>query len=109
LSLRELSGSDWDEVVQTATLPMLVDIWAPWCVPCRKVTPIVEQLAVEFADRLIVATLNGDDAPGLMSRYEVLSLPTLLLVNDGAVVERVVGVPKIDRLRAVIDPYVEHN
>jgi thioredoxin 1 len=71
------------------------------------VTPIVTELAEELGERLLVGTLNGDEAPAIMSRYQVLSLPTLLLFADGELVERVVGVPKIAKLRAVIEPYVE--
>lgn len=108
MSLCELTEETWQQAVLLSSVPVLVDIWAPWCVPCRKVTPMVEQLAREFGGRLVVATLNGDDAPRLMSRYEVLSLPTLLLFSGGEPVERVAGVPKIDKLRAVIASHLEH-
>jgi thioredoxin 1 len=108
LSLIELTEGTWQHAVLSSSVPVLVDIWAPWCIPCRKVTPMVEQLAQVFGDRLEVARLNGDDAPRLMSRYEVLSLPTLLLFSGGEPVERVIGVPKIDRLRALIASHLEH-
>ena len=109
MSLRELTEANWDEAVLASARPVLVDIWAPWCVPCRKVTPMVEQLASEFGDRLVVGTLNGDEAPRIMSRHEVLSLPTLLVFRGGAAVERVVGVPKMDKLRAVVETHLERD
>ncbi len=106
MRLTELTEDTWEGAVTSASMPVLIDVWAPWCVPCRKVTPLVEQLARESGDRLVVATLNGDDAPRFMSRFEVMSLPTLLLFAAGQPVERVVGVPKIDKLRAVIEPHL---
>jgi thioredoxin 1 len=105
LSVREVDTETWEAVV-SGPGPVLIDIWAPWCVPCRKVRPLVEALAADLGDRLCVATLNGDDAPAIMSRYQVLSLPTLLLFVEGTLVERVVGVPKIAKLRAVVEPYL---
>ncbi len=109
MSLVELTEANWQDAVEASPLPVLVDVWAPWCVPCRKVTPIVEQLAVEWDGRLTVGTLNGDDAPRLMARYQVLSLPTLLVLSGGAEVARVVGVPKMDKLRAVVEQHMESN
>mgnify|MGYP001251450130 CR=1 FL=1 len=108
MTLRAFTEETWSAEVLSGAVPVLVDIWAPWCVPCRKIAPMVERLAEEFGPRLVVGTLNGDDAPRIMATYEVLSLPTLLLFCDGEAVERVVGVPKIDKLRAVIAPHVEN-
>jgi thioredoxin 1 len=99
----ELGEDSWDEVVLGASVPVLVDWWAPWCIPCRRVTPIVRELAADLGDRIVVGTLNADEAPRLAARYEVLSLPTLLLFVRGEPVARIVGVPKADRLRAVIE------
>ena len=107
MSLVELTEVNWPQTVVSNPRPVLVDVWAPWCVPCRKVAPMVEQLAAEFGDRLVVGTLNGDDAPGLMGRYQVLSLPTLLVLSGGEELARVVGVPKMDKLRAVVEQHME--
>ena len=107
MTLHELTEEIWEDAVLSGPVPVLVDIWAPWCVACRKVTPIVEQLAEEFGERLEVGMLNGDGAPQIMSRYQVLALPTLLLFAGGEIAERVVGVPKIDRLRTVIASHLE--
>lgn len=105
MSVDEVDSGSWDAVI-AGPGPVLVDIWAPWCVPCRKVRPMVEGLADEFAPGLGVVTLNGDAAPAIMARFQVLSLPTLLLFVDGTLVDRVVGVPKIAKLRAVVEPYL---
>lgn len=109
MSLQELTEANWDVEVLASTQTVLVDVWAPWCVPCRKVTPMVEQLAAEFGDRLVAGTLNGDEAPRIMSRHQVLSLPTLLLFRGGEAVGRVVGVPKMDKLRAVVETHLESD
>lgn len=103
----ELTEGNWDEVVLGCGVPILVDCWAPWCIPCRRVTPIVQDLADSLAGRLAVGTLNADDAPRITARYEVLSLPTLLLFVGGEQVARVVGVPKADKLRALIEPHLD--
>ena len=105
MSVREVDATTWDAVV-AGPGPVLVDIWAPWCVPCRKVRPLVEALADDVGPRLGVVALNGDEAPAIMARFQVLSLPTLLLFVDGTLVDRVVGVPKIAKLRAVVEPYL---
>ncbi len=109
MGLVELTEANWAEVVVGGKRPVLVDVWAPWCVPCRKVTPLVESLAAELGERLIVGTLNGDEAPGLVARYQVLSLPTLLLFAGGEEVARVVGVPKMDKLRLVVELHMESD
>jgi len=107
--LLELTEENWDETVLEASTPILVDCWAPWCIPCRRVTPIVEDLAASLGERLLVGTLNADEAPRITARYEVLSLPTLLLFAGGEQVARVVGVPKADKLRALIEPHLDDD
>lgn len=105
--LIELTEENWDELVSGASTPVLVDFWAPWCIPCRRVTPIVEELSATLGERLVAGSLNADEAPRITSRYEVLSLPTLVLFSAGEPVARVVGVPKADKLRALIEPHLD--
>jgi len=78
----------------------LVDCWAPWCGPCRMISPLVEQLASEYAGRLKVTKLNVDENPLIASQYAIQSIPTLLLFRDGRLVDRLVGAlprPEIER------------
>ena len=77
--------------VEQSRLPVLVDLWAPWCGPCLMVSPIVERLAATHRGRLKVATVNVDTSPGVAARFHAASIPTLLLVKDGHVVDRLVG------------------
>jgi thioredoxin 2 len=77
--------------VERSPLPVLVDAWAPWCGPCRIVGPIVDELATELAGKVRVAKLNVDDNPGTAARFDVRSIPTLLVMVNGREVDRIVG------------------
>jgi thioredoxin 2 len=87
------------EVVEQATVPVLVDVWAPWCGPCRMVSPALEQLAHERAGQLKLVKVNADDSPELSRRFEIQSIPTLMVVRDGQVLARQIGAAPVDTLR----------
>lgn len=90
---------DADFADATATrLPVLVDLWAPWCGPCRVVGPAVERAATELAGRLKVVKVNVDEAPGIAARFDARAIPTLLVLHDGRPVARQVGALPADRL-----------
>lgn len=88
----------------TSSLPVLVDFWAPWCGPCRMVSPLVERVGREKAGRLKVVKLNVDEAPGISARYGVQGIPLLVVIRDGAQADRLVGAVPFERLRAWIEP-----
>ena len=88
------------EVAGQSRLPVLVDLWAPWCGPCRVVSPAVEQMARDFAGRLKVVKVNVDEAPATAGRFSAMSIPTLLVLEDGVERARQVGAVPESTLRA---------
>ena len=87
-----VSDATFADEVERSPLPVLVDMWAPWCGPCLMVGPIVDQVAADMAGRVKVAKMNVDDNPATSSRFGVRSIPTLLVFKDGQEVDRIVGV-----------------
>jgi thioredoxin 2 len=86
--------------VEGSPLPVLIDAWAPWCGPCRMIAPVIDELAAEMAGRLRVAKLNVDENPQTAARFDLRSIPTLLVLDAGREVDRIVGVqPKSEILR----------
>jgi thioredoxin 1 len=90
-NVTELNDSTFDEVVRSADRPVLVDFTAAWCGPCQAIAPVLEDLATEQADRLQVVKIDVDANPATTLRYEVMSMPTLILFKDGEPQRRLVG------------------
>ena len=92
----------FERAVLQSEAPVLVDFWAPWCGPCHMVSPVVEQLAGEYAGRLRTVKVNVDDSPAVAGRFGIQSIPTLALFRQGKEVRRLVGVrPKAELARAI--------
>jgi thioredoxin 1 len=83
--------------------PVLVDFWAPWCGPCRAVTPIVEELAKEYSDKAGFAKVNVDESPILASQYGVMSIPTIIIFKGGKPAEQVIGYKPKNEFKKLID------
>ena len=87
----QVTDQTFQAEVLSSTLPVLLDCWAPWCGPCKMVSPILDEFASTMASRLRVAKLNVDENPGTASRYSVQSIPTLILFRDGQEIDRLLG------------------
>jgi thioredoxin 1 len=103
--VREVTDQDFETSVVQAGKPAFVDFWAPWCGPCRIIGPIVEELAPSYEGRAVIAKVNVDDSPGIAQKYQVTSIPTLMMFKDGKVVDRAIGVMP----RSELQKFIERN
>jgi thioredoxin 2 len=101
--IAEGGALDFDAVVESSPLPVVVDLWAPWCGPCRMISPALETLARRRAGQLKLVKINVDEHPGVSSRFGVQGIPTLLLFQSGQLVDRAVGARGVDALEAWLD------
>lgn len=101
-----LTESTFDEEVVGSTQPVLVDFWAEWCAPCKMIAPILEELATEQHDKLRVAKLNVDENPGVARRFEVMSIPTLIVFRDGQPAKRLIGAKGKGQLLQELDEFI---
>ena len=93
----EVTDNDWDTQVLKSDVPVMVDFWAPWCGPCRMVSPLVDELAEEYDGKARFFKLNTDDNMQTASKYGIRSIPTLLVFKSGEMVDQVIGFrPKSD-------------
>jgi thioredoxin 2 len=101
----EAGPDSFDDEIR-ASVPVLVDFWAPWCGPCRMVSPLVERIGHEHAGRLKVVKLNVDEAPAISERYSIRGIPLLAIFRDGAEVDRLVGAAPYERLSEWLEPHL---
>jgi thioredoxin 2 len=102
------AGDDsFAEVAEAASLPVVVDLWAPWCGPCRMVSPALAQVATDLRGRIKLVKVNVDDSPKIQQRFAVQAIPTLLVLRQGEVVARQAGAAPAARLRAWIEEAIK--
>ena len=97
-----LTNETFDAFIQNADKPVLVDLWASWCGPCRMLSPLVDQLAEDMADQLTVAKVDVDAAPEVAMKFGVNSIPTLLLFKGGKLVNKSIGYVPMESLKAFV-------
>lgn len=102
-TVAELSESNFEQEVIKSSLPVLVDLWAAWCGPCRLIAPVVEELAGRYQGKMKMGKLNVDDYPQVAAQYRIMNIPTLLLFKGGQEVDRIVGVVPREELTRRIE------
>jgi thioredoxin 1 len=90
-SVMEFTDANWKSEVLDSTVPVLIDFWAPWCGPCRKLAPTIEKLADSYHGQVKVGKLNTDENPNIPSQHRISAIPTVLLYKDGKEIDRLVG------------------
>ncbi|MFA5146649.1 MAG: thioredoxin [Candidatus Omnitrophota bacterium] len=98
----EVTNDNFDKEVTKSDKPVLIDFWATWCMPCKIIAPLVEELSDELAGEIKVAKTNVDDSPELATELSVLNIPTLILFKDGKEVTRIIGVNSKEAIKAKI-------
>ncbi len=105
----EIDDITFDAEVLKSDKPVLIDFWAPWCGPCRAISPLVEQLASEFGDKIKFVKCNVDDNPTSPGKYGIRSIPTLMFFKDGYVVDHVIGIVAKSKLEEVINKILNQS
>jgi len=102
MTLIKITGENFDEEVLQSELPVLADLWAPWCAPCKMLEPTINKIANEYSGRIKVVKINIDENPMIAMKYQIMSIPTTLLFDKGNIVEQIVGlVPKSAVLKRI--------
>ncbi|RLC50494.1 MAG: thioredoxin [Candidatus Cloacimonadota bacterium] len=94
----EVNQDTFENEVLKSEIPVLVDLWAPWCGPCRALTPTVDAIAAEYEGKLKVVKVNIDESPKVAQQYSIMSIPTLLIFNNGEVANQIIGLVGKDKI-----------
>ena len=106
MSAAQVTDATFEQEVLESSVPVLVDFWAPWCGPCRMVAPVVDEIAVQYADKIKVVKVNTDENPDIASKYGIRSIPTLMIFKDKERVDMVVGAVPKSTLATTLEKYI---
>ncbi|MBN1295632.1 thioredoxin [bacterium] len=101
-SVRHVTDAEFDSVIAGTDKPVLVDLWAPWCGPCRRLGPIIDELARDFAGRAVITKINVDQNKKIPGRYRVQSIPTILIFHNGELKKTLVGLQRKETLADIL-------
>jgi thioredoxin 1 len=104
--VQTFTDGNFDDSVLKSGAPVLVDFWAEWCGPCKRIAPTIDAIASEYAGKVTVGKMDIDSNPKVPERYQIRSIPTLLVFKGGQVVESVIGVTQKDDLKKVIEKHI---
>jgi thioredoxin 1 len=102
-----VSDADFEEKVLNSALPVIVDFWAPWCGPCKMVAPILDKLANEYGDQLVIAKVNTDESPEWAMQFGVQGIPTMLAFTNGELMRQQVGALPEPMLRDFVEEFLQ--
>jgi thioredoxin 1 len=105
-NIATLTDASFDETIGAASEPVVVDFWAEWCGPCKMIAPILDEIARENAGKVTVAKLNVDDNPDVARRFDVMSIPTLIVFKDGTAQKRLIGAKGKGQLLAELEEFI---
>ena len=103
----KLSAENFEREVLQSDVPVLVDFWAQWCGPCQMIAPVIDELSKDMEGKAKICKLNVDEVQEIAARYGVMSIPTLIVFNEGQVVKQTVGVNPKEKLVALLEPYIK--
>ncbi len=104
MALADVNQDDFEQEVLKSDIPVIIDLWAPWCGPCKALTPNVESVAEDYSGEVKALKLNIDENPAIAARYQIMSIPTLLFFKDGEVVNQIVGLVDKTKIESRLKP-----
>lgn len=104
MALADVNQDDFEQEVLKSDIPVIIDLWAPWCGPCKALTPNVESVAEDYSGQVKALKLNIDENPTIAARYQIMSIPTLLFFKDGEVVNQIVGLVDKAKIESRLKP-----
>ena len=105
----QVTDSNFNEIVMKSEVPVLLDFYADWCGPCKVLGPVIDELAQEYEGRALVAKVNTEINPALSQHFKIKSIPTMMFINKGELVERYSGLIPKPNIEEILDEYIEGN
>lgn len=99
----QITDATFGNIVKTSEIPVLVDFWAPWCGPCRAMSPVLDELSKEYEGRVRICKMNVDENPVTSQNYQVRAIPTMVLIKNGKTVEQITGAVPKEALKRLLD------